>query len=64
MTSQYANTAQYFTLLKQENRFTLGLNTAKKRFVSRNASNKSCSALNLLQKTWLGAYAYLHQEWS
>ncbi len=29
VTSQHANTAQYFTLLKQESRFTLGLNTVK-----------------------------------
>ncbi len=28
--SQHANAAQYFTLLKQESKFTLGLNTAKK----------------------------------
>ncbi len=27
--SQHANTVQYFTLLKQESRFVLGLNTAK-----------------------------------
>ncbi len=29
VTSQHANTAQYFTLLKEESRFSLGLNTAK-----------------------------------
>ncbi len=29
VTSQHANAVQYFTLLKQENRFILGLNTAK-----------------------------------
>ncbi len=27
--SQHANAAQYFTLLKQESRFTLGLSTVK-----------------------------------
>ncbi len=29
VTSQHPNAAQYFTVLKQESRFTLGLNTAK-----------------------------------
>ncbi len=29
VTSQHANTAQYFTLLKQRSKFFLGLNTAK-----------------------------------
>ncbi len=29
VTSQHANAVQYFTVLKQESRFTFGVNTAK-----------------------------------
>ncbi len=39
--SQLTSAIQYFTVLKQEIRFTRGLNTAKIHLVSRNASNKN-----------------------
>ncbi len=44
VTSQKATAAPYFTLLKQESRFTFGLNTAKNTPCIRNASNKSSQA--------------------
>ncbi len=61
---EWSPSLKYYNVLKQESRFTLELNAAKIRVISKKASNKSCWALKFRTKELVVDYICLPQEWS
>ncbi len=53
---------KYYDVLKWENRFTLGFNTAKNTGYMKKASNKSCCELNFVQKTQWAHMSISHKS--